>query len=75
VAATPDGKRAVSTSGDKTVKVWDLETGWPPLTTFHCDATANCCAFAGAQLIVAGDEGGRMHFLQLEERNPGDPRK
>ena len=24
---TPDGKRAVSASGDQTLKVWDLETG------------------------------------------------
>jgi len=27
VALTPDGKRAVSASIDKTLKVWDLETG------------------------------------------------
>jgi WD40 repeat protein len=27
VALTPDGKRAISGSGDKTVRVWDLETG------------------------------------------------
>ena len=27
VAVTGDGKRAVSASGDKTLKVWDLETG------------------------------------------------
>jgi WD40 repeat protein len=27
VAVTPDGKRAVSASMDKTLKVWDLETG------------------------------------------------
>ena len=27
VALTPDGKRAISASGDKTLKVWDLETG------------------------------------------------
>jgi WD40 repeat protein len=28
-AVTPDGKRAVSASYDKTLKVWDLETGRP----------------------------------------------
>ena len=27
MAVTPDGKRAVSASGDNTLKVWDLETG------------------------------------------------
>jgi WD40 repeat protein len=27
VAVTPDGKRAVSASGDHTLKVWELETG------------------------------------------------
>ena len=27
VALTPDGKRAVSAAGDKTLKVWDLERG------------------------------------------------
>ena len=27
MAVTPDGKRAVSASEDKTLKVWDLETG------------------------------------------------
>jgi len=27
VAVSPDGKWAVSGSGDKTVKIWDLETG------------------------------------------------
>ena len=27
VAVTPDGRRAVSASCDKTLKVWDLESG------------------------------------------------
>jgi WD40 repeat protein len=27
VALTPDGKQAVSASGDNTLKVWDLDTG------------------------------------------------
>ena len=27
VSVTPDGRRAVSGSGDKTLRVWDLESG------------------------------------------------
>ena len=67
VAVTPDGQRAVSASEDNTVKVWDLETG-EVLATFTCDSAARCCAFSDAlKLIVAGDAGGHLHFLRLEE--------
>ena len=69
VAVSPDGKRAASASYDKTLRVWDLETGLT-LATFHCDARAMCCAFAGGQTIVGGDAGGRLHFLYLEEPTP-----
>ena len=30
VSVTPDGRRAVSASGDKTLRVWDLESGAVP---------------------------------------------
>jgi len=69
VAVTGDGKRAVSASWDKTLKVWELETGLV-LATFHCDAVPPCCAFAGGQTIVAGDDVGQLHFLRFEERAP-----
>jgi WD40 repeat protein len=65
VGVSADGRRAVSASWDQTLKVWDLETG-ALVTTFTCDAAARCCAFAGARRIVAGDAGGRVHFLSLE---------
>jgi WD40 repeat protein len=71
VAVTPDGKRAVSASEDHTLKVWDLKTGLL-IATFHCDAAARCCAFADAHRIVAGDDGGRLYILRLEERMPAD---
>jgi len=69
-AVTADGKRAVSASDDKTLKVWDLETG-RALATFLCDAIPMCCTFADGQTIVAGDIGGRLIFLRLEERTGG----
>jgi WD40 repeat protein len=67
VAAGCDGKRAVSASWDKTIKLWDLETG-VAIATFDCDAVPQCCAFAGDRKIAAGDAGGQLHFLLIEER-------
>jgi len=49
------------------VKVWEVITG-EVLTTFTCDSPARGCAFADASnIIVAGDVGGHLHFLRLEE--------
>jgi len=70
-AVTADGKRVVSASWDKTLKLWDLATGLP-IATFHCDASARCCAFADDHRIVAGDAGGRVYFLVLEEAPSSD---
>jgi len=66
VAMAPEGKRAVSASEDKTLKVWELDTG-RCIATFHCDGPAFCCAFADDHRIVAGDAGGRVYILSLEE--------
>jgi WD40 repeat protein len=66
VAVTPDGKQAVSASEDKMLKVWSLGTGLP-IATFHCEGEAYCCACADEGCIVAGDQGGRVYFLALEE--------
>ena len=65
VALTADGRRTISASWDNTLKVWDLERG-TVIAGFTCDAAAICCAFAGADLILAGDEGGRLYLLKLE---------
>ena len=46
--------------------MWDLDTGLL-IAAFHCDASATCCAFVDEQRIVAGDYGGRVYILSLEE--------
>lgn len=49
--------------------IWALETG-EVLATFTRDGVANCCVFSDAlELTVAGDAGGHVHFLHLEEPN------
>jgi WD40 repeat protein len=65
LAVSADGEWVVSTSADKTLKVWRFSTG-ELVTGFTCDAPALCCAFAGHNRIVAGDDLGRVHFLALE---------
>jgi len=66
VAVSRDGRLAVSASKDNTLKAWDLETG-AVVATFCCDGPADCCAFASTRRSVAGDRGGRLYFLALEE--------
>jgi WD40 repeat protein len=64
VAVSADGRRAVSASADMTLKLWDLDS-FAALATFTCEGAARCCAFAGADHIVAGDAAGRMYSLAL----------
>jgi WD40 repeat protein len=67
VALSGDGRLVVSASTDRTLKVWEVETG-KVLATFTCDGEAHCCAFSPVlKLVVAGDAGGHVHFLRLEE--------
>ncbi len=74
VAVKPCGRYAVSASWDRTLKMWYLETGLL-ISTFHCDFPAVCCAFIDEQRIVAGDEGGRLYILSLEEPGAVDRRR
>lgn len=70
VEVSPNGQQVISASDDWTLKVWDLETA-EVLATFTCDSAALCCAFADrGKLIVAGDDGGHVHFLRFEEPKP-----
>jgi hypothetical protein len=64
--ASADGRCAISTSNDNTLKAWDLQTG-EALATFTAGAPLRCCAYAGAQTVLAGYWSGNVHFLKLEE--------
>ena len=67
VAVTPDGRRAVSVSEDRTLRLWDLESG-KEIVTFTGESDMRSCAVTSdGQTIIAGDELGRVHLLQLVE--------
>jgi hypothetical protein len=67
VAVTPDGQRAVSASRDQTLKVWDLNSG-ELLASLECKAEALCCAYYDdGRQIIAGDFGGGIYLLRVEE--------
>jgi WD40 repeat protein len=66
VAVTADGKRAVSASEDKTLKVWDLDSGGL-LATFTCDGASYSCAFINDHKLIAGGADGRIYFLKFEQ--------
>jgi len=66
VAINADGKKAVSSSADTTLKIWDLETGIE-ISTFTGESPIDCCAISSDGFtVVAGEKSGRIHFLRLE---------
>ena len=63
-----DHNRVVSSSFDGTIKIWDLDTR-QAIASFQCDYSPLCCAVTPYELtVIAGDEGGNLHVLQLVER-------
>ena len=64
VAITADGQRAVSSSDDMTVRVWDL-LNRREIARFTADNPVRAVACRGNAQIIAGDSGGQIHILDL----------
>jgi WD40 repeat protein len=67
VAVTLDGRRAVSASDDRTLRLWDLETGKEIAAFTGESGIGSCAVTSDGRTIVAGESSGRMHFLRLVE--------
>ena len=72
VEVTPDGKHAVLGSEDRTLTVWDLESG-EETALFTVESSLQACAFAPDGLTFLAALGCRVHVLRLEEFTPGTP--
>lgn len=65
VALLQNGRRVVSASEDRSVRVWDVESR-SVIASFWSDSAITACAVAADEkTIVAGDAHGRVHVLQL----------
>jgi WD40 repeat protein len=65
IAITPDNCYIISGSLDKLIKVWHLDTG-ECLYTFINDTPITAIVISpDGKKVIAGDEAGRLHFLEL----------
>jgi WD40 repeat protein len=66
VSVRQDGRYAVSASQDATIRLWSLDRG-RQVASYHADHSFRCCVMApDGRTVVAGDDGGQVHFLRIE---------
>jgi WD40 repeat protein len=67
VAVTPDGRRALSVSDDRTLKLWDLASG-QELATVTLEGALYCIALApDGATVVARDAAGNVYCIEYVE--------
>jgi WD40 repeat protein len=67
-----DGRRALSESRDKTLRLWDLETG-AEISCLTFDAVPSTLAWSERmEVAVVRDGLGLMHFVELAGWTPVD---
>jgi len=75
VAFSPDGKQLLTSSGDKTCKIWDVETK-SVVTEFNMGSNIEdqqvSCLWQGQHLLSVSLAG---HITYLDPSNPGKPRR
>ena len=73
IALSPNGKRIISASGDKTIKVWDAATGTELMTLRgHEDSVASATLSPNGERIVSGDYDG---IIKVWDASTGDELK
>ena len=66
LAVGDDGRRVISGSLDRTIRVWNCETG-KQVAAFRADAPVVMCALApDRRTVVASDSVVGLYFLRLE---------
>ena len=70
MAVTPDGIHAISSAGDKTLRVWDLNSGGEKSLLTLESSIRTCAVVPDGLTLVAGDAGGLVHILPLENVTP-----
>jgi WD40 repeat protein len=66
VAITPDGQRVVSASYDRTLRVWNLESGEYSAGFTGEGSISRFAVGPDGRTIIANEKSGRVHFLQLD---------
>lgn len=66
LAITSDGKRAISCSYDKKLKLWDINSG-EMIACFYGDSSIMSCEITpDGMTVIAGEQSGQVHFLRLD---------